>query len=123
LGFTTKQAVELLLHPVHSTSYQFGSSASTRGSTMAFAAQGRMDAWPMLSKKRKLFHYPQNLPNTSKGSLMQVIHKKVDSGVIFYWNDSAADDRYTKSNPSLQAVCISFSSLSTLCDGTLFTHV
>jgi hypothetical protein len=80
LGFTTEQAIELLMHPVHSTSHKSGSSTSTRRSAKVFAAQGRRMGEADVVEEENPPPHPRNLPSTSKGSLMQVIDK-MDSSV------------------------------------------
>ncbi|KAG8216803.1 glycosyltransferase family 24 protein [Butyriboletus roseoflavus] len=103
LGLTTEQAIELLMHPVHSTSQQSGDSASkvasTRGSAKAFAAQARMDD---VDEKRS-FSLSAQVAEYLEG-LVDASDRQEDGGVILYWNDLVADARYANSNPSLQVL-------------------
>ena len=110
LGFTTEQAIELLMHPVHSTSRQSGSPASKRGSAKAFA--GRMDEADVVEEK-KAFSVSPKFAEYLEG-LVDASDTQEGGGVILYWNDLAVDARYANSNPSLQAVRISFPSRPTL---------
>ena len=104
LGLTTEQAIELLLHPVHSTSHQSGSSPPTRGFAKPFAAQDRMGD---VIEEKKTFSLSPKFAEYLEG-LVDASDRLEGGGVILYWNDLGADARYANSNPSLQAVGISF---------------
>lgn len=112
LGLTTEQAIELLIHPVHSSSRLSGSSppktASATGSAMHFATQARMSETDGIVEDKKIFALSTKYAEYLDG-LVDASDRQEGGGVILYWNDLAADARYANSNPSLQAVRIAFS--------------
>ena len=112
LGLTTEQAVELLMHPVHSTSEKSSSSApktaSTHGSAKEFTAQTRKDVADDVVEEKKTFSISPRVAEYLEG-LVDASDRQEGGGVILFWNDLTADARYAKSDPSLQAVGIASS--------------
>lgn len=84
--------------------------ASTHGSAKAFAAQARMRE-AGVDDEKKIFSLAPKHAEYLEG-LVDATDRQEGGGVILYWNDLAADARYAQSNPSLQAVRITFSQLS-----------
>lgn len=119
LALTTEQAIELLTHPVHATSQQSGSA---RGSARAFAVRAQTGE----AEGKKTFSLPPKFAEYLEG-LVDASDRLEGGGVVLYWNDLAADARYAKSNPSLQAVRIVFSQVTCTsdleCDNSQLLHV
>ncbi|KAF8549596.1 hypothetical protein OG21DRAFT_1515006 [Imleria badia] len=107
LRLTTGQAIELLIHPVHSTSHQSAPSApkmaSTRGSAKAFAAQARTREADDVVDENKVFSLSPKYAEYLEG-LVDASDRQEGGGVVLYWNDLAEDARHAQSNPSLQAL-------------------
>ncbi|KAG9313493.1 glycosyltransferase family 24 protein [Chiua virens] len=107
LGFTSEQAIELLTHPVHSTSQQSGSSASTTASARHAsedpAPEAGADETEAVVEEKKTFSLPPKYAEYLEG-LVDASDRQEGGGVVLYWNDLAADARYASSSPSLQVL-------------------
>lgn len=98
LGLRTEQAIELLLHPVYSTSQQSSSSAS--GVT---SRHGSTKTNEDVLEEAKSFSLSPKFVDFLDG-LVDASDRPEGGGVVLYWNDLAADARYAQSSSSLQAV-------------------
>lgn len=108
LGLKTEQAIELLMHPVDSTSPQSNSSMTRRsGAAETFAAQAQMGEDDAAAEEKKTFSFSPKIAEYLDG-LVDASDRQEGGGVILYWNDLATDARYVRSDPSLQAVRIAF---------------
>ena len=120
LGLTTEQAIELLIHPVHLTSHQPDSSASSRDSARAFSAQGRMGEADAVEEKKTFSLSPKISEYLEV--LVDANDRQEGGDVILYWNDLAVDTHYANSNSSVR---ISFSPVDPhyLSDNSQLTRV
>ncbi|KAF9225915.1 hypothetical protein BS17DRAFT_777873 [Gyrodon lividus] len=112
LGLTLEQAIELLMHPAHSTIQQFASStppaASSKGSMRGSAKgvvveDGADEIHGVEISAKKTFAITPKFTEFLDG-LVDASDRQEGGGVVLYWNDLEEDERYARFSPSLQGL-------------------